>query len=725
MNLFHRRPVCVFGAFLLLSGYALLHLSFEIKLALLIASALLPVLLTIRRLRPILKRAILPLTALLLASLLLIVRLELPKRLVLSKSSDEEAVVEFRIRSVQNEAVGIYTADQVTLDGRSIPLVRLLVTEADGLKAGDRVHALGSLTDLNGDNGLYYRDKGCHAVFEVTELYFANPNPNTPAARLSALSDRFLDRIREVGGERNGGLLSALLLGETDRLTDREALCFRRLGISHILAVSGMHLVTLSVALTAVFRRLGLPRSAAILINVAFMLFYTLLTGAVPSILRAFVMALVMQLGFFLGRRSDTLSSLFFSGAVLFIADPFILFSISFWLSFAATLGIVVGFIAVRRLPLYGRIAERPKRLLVTPMITTLAATLFTMPISLLVFGQISLLAIPANLLLGLPFQVLLCAAALALILGPLPFVKPLLGFLCDALLWAVSSLSSLPLAVVDGGHPVIIFASVLLVASAVVLLLLPRISGRVARCIFAGAGALLLATLPIFALPRITETELSLTTDTRSGEFFIVGDGTRRAVIGCADGGYDGAASVTEALHRDAVTELSLYVPSHYGRKTLSEVRALCRTYLVRRIALPVPSDSYEQAYFSEIAAYLNKERIPYTVFSASVKYPISNFELAVSPRTANGGFSLVLLAGEERIAYFSGAASDGIHGEVLARADAATVILGSGGILKPQNIRIEASDAPERLILCSPLHRLYENRDCAVRCTGRYRIK
>ncbi len=725
MNLFHRRPVCVFGAALLICGYALIYLPYEAKLALLIASACLLPLPIIRCLRPLLGKAILPLTALLLAALALLLAVDLPTRRILEQSRDDGNVLEFRILTIQNSDVGIYTADNVTVDGSSLPLVKLLVTDAVGLAVGDRVRAVGSLSVIEGDSALYYRDEGCHAAFEVTELYFADPDPDDPGARLTDLSQRFIARIRETGGEGAGALLSALLLGETDYLTDRTALHFRRLGISHILAVSGMHLVTLSLALTALFRRMRFPRSAIAAINIGFMLFYTLLTGAPPSILRAFVMALVMQLAFFLGRKSDTLSSLFFSGIVLFFMNPFILFSISFSLSFASTFGIVVGFIAVRRLPLCERIADRPRTLLVTPIVSTLAATLFTMPITLLSFGQIPILSLPANLLFGLPFQVLLCISAVALILGPLPFVTAIVGFLSHALLRAVSALASLPFAVADAAHPAIISASLLLAVSATVLLLLPRVSGRTVRRTLLSTGALLLILLPIFAHPHSGARKLSLTTDTESGEFFVLETGIGRAVIGCSDGGYDGVSSVAAALHRDAVTELSLYVPSHYGRRSLSELRALCRSYLVRRVALPSPSDSGEEKYFSQILAYLHTEGIPYTVFSPTETQQIGNFKLAVSPRAASGSYLLMLFAGDDRIVYFSGSAADGVSGEAIAKTGAATAILGSSGITEAQRIRIEPSQSLDCLILCSPLHDPGETSESVVSCTGLYEIK
>ncbi len=710
MNLFHRRAICVFASIFLATAFVAVRLP---PLPKIIAAAVTVLALILSclpklRLRALFgKRLLFLAIAILLALLLPLLIVDLPTAQILSKRRSDGNLLEFRVAKELKD--GLYVADRVSDNGDSLPFVSLLAESAEALRVGERVRVTAKISPLTKDDVRYYGQNGCHAVASVTALHFSEQEAFSLRSRIASLSDSFLLRVRRAGGEA-GDLLAALLLGETDCLRDSTALHFRRLGISHILAVSGMHFVTLSMALAALLRRFCLPRPAVIAITLPLMLFYTVLTGAPPSVLRAFAMALVMQLSYFFGRRSDTLTSLFFSGMLLSLFNPFLLFSVSFLLSFCATLGIVVCFHAVRCSASFARLSPRLRDFLVAPLLSTVAATLFTLPITLTVFGQLSLLALPANLLLGLPFQLLLCLAVPALILGPIPAVTAAAEALASPLLSFVRWLSSFPMATVDASHPLIVISSALLIACLLFLLLMPRVSRRLAKALSFGGGTLLLLSLLITAPPRIDRSGIAVATKTDNGDFVILSTGVGRAVLSCSGDEHGNAEVLFEALSRDRVTELSLYVPAHYDSASLSELRSVCRRYHVRRVALSYPQGDRELSYCEEMISYLKSEDISFELIPIGHAVTVGSFSVSLSTRTAAQNeppaYAFVVMSPKGRVAYLSGSASVGLNAELARALRADTLILGSLGLTEEIPVFLPKDARPGRIVSCSPYH-------------------
>ena len=141
--------------------------------------------------------------------------------------------------------------------------------------------------------------------------------------------------------EKNGGFLSAVLLGDQSGLTEEQKEAFRRTASSHILAISGLH-VSMTVSFVAVMMQLfPIPQKFGriILFPLVFVLY--LLAGAGVSVFRACVMTLFAVSGLLLRRRTDSVTSLCFSAAILVVANPYATESFSFLLSYVTTFGVV------------------------------------------------------------------------------------------------------------------------------------------------------------------------------------------------------------------------------------------------------------------------------------------------------------------------------------------------------------------------------------------------
>lgn len=204
----------------------------------------------------------------------------------------------------------------------------------------------------------------------------------------------------------NGALAAALLLGDKSGLSDETLAAFSKIGITHIICVSGFHLSLWSMLILNILRKTGIPRGfaciGAMLGTVAFMF----ISGMTYSVQRSGIMTLLFLLGDLLMRKTDSLNSLGLSLTVIGIIDPFSMGSVSLRLSALATAGIILCSELVipkfrdglqRRVPklFFNAAANIGESLL-----HTLAATAFTLPVSIRLYGTFNFVSLLANLLL-------------------------------------------------------------------------------------------------------------------------------------------------------------------------------------------------------------------------------------------------------------------------------------------------------------------------------------
>ncbi|MBO4670696.1 MAG: ComEC/Rec2 family competence protein [Bacteroidales bacterium] len=149
-------------------------------------------------------------------------------------------------------------------------------------------------------------------------------------------------------GEHSGAIIKALLTGRRDALDAGTTAAFRRSGASHILALSGLHLGVIYLCLRRLLAPMGNYLPARILrsiVTVGLCGFYTLATGASPSIVRAFLFILIHEAGRYApGRRHAPISTLCTALTIQLLLRPDLISSAGFQLSYLAMLGITLLF---------------------------------------------------------------------------------------------------------------------------------------------------------------------------------------------------------------------------------------------------------------------------------------------------------------------------------------------------------------------------------------------
>lgn len=146
--------------------------------------------------------------------------------------------------------------------------------------------------------------------------------------------------LEQIAPPEAAGIFKAALLGDKTGMDEEILLLYRKNGVAHLLAISGLHLSLISMAIYGGLRKSGLGYGLAGLIGGTALFWYARMTGMAPSIQRAAVMAAAGYLAAYLGRTYDLLSALSFAALLLCWDNPYAMTQAGVQLSFAAVFGI-------------------------------------------------------------------------------------------------------------------------------------------------------------------------------------------------------------------------------------------------------------------------------------------------------------------------------------------------------------------------------------------------
>ena len=237
-------------------------------------------------------------------------------------------------------------------------------------------------------------------------------------------------------------MVEALTIGRREGLSRELRNKYATAGVSHVLALSGMHLGLLIGLLNLlIFRFFLYEQRRWIMLSVIPVLWiFTFVAGMPPSLVRASVMATFFQLGFALGRQKVLPNMLALAAIIMLTWNPLQLQNVGFQLSFLSMIGVAV--------------VARPQHWVKASIAITIACTLFTAPIVAYHFGQLPVYSLVTNLVVPLIVTLLMYASVVWLLLFWWPVAQALLGHCLDAIVslqnTVVEIISSWPLATIE-----------------------------------------------------------------------------------------------------------------------------------------------------------------------------------------------------------------------------------------------------------------------------------
>jgi len=337
--------------------------------------------------------------------------------------------------------------------------VLLTVPHYPEFKYGDEISFSGLLEkpeNFSTENGREFdyisylaKDRIFYQIFYPKVNLISEGNGNFIKEKLFYLKKSFLGKISQTIPEPEVSLLGGLLVGAKQSLGQELQDDFRRVGLIHIVVLSGYNVTIIADFIMGIFS--FFPRILGMSLGALSIIFFAIMVGGSATIVRASIMALLVILAKVTGRVSDMTRALFLAGFLMVLHNPqIVVFDPSFQLSFVATLGLI--FLSPQLNNFFKFIPE--KFYLRETVSATISTQIFVLPLLLYMMGELSILAVFVNLLvlMFIPLTMLFgfLAGALSFLFAwlSLPF-SYLTHFLLFYELKVVEFFSSLPFATI------------------------------------------------------------------------------------------------------------------------------------------------------------------------------------------------------------------------------------------------------------------------------------
>lgn len=304
----------------------------------------------------------------------------------------------------------------------------------------------------NFDQRQYYEKQNIYGMVFSEEILGVGGKTDWLSERLYRLKQCWKTKLTDAMGEKNGAILSAILLSEKREMDAETKELYQKNGIGHVLAISGLHISFIGLSVYHLFRKLGSPYIVAGAGASVLLFLYVLMIGFSVSVMRAAIMLLIRIGADVTGRVYDMATALFFAGVVTVLLQPLYLIDAGFLMSYGAILGILIVLPAMEKMfPCKSKIIKG--------MYASVAINIMLFPVLLYFYFEFPMYSVFLNMLV-IPMMSWVLGAGLlgSLFLGPVPPIGRLLVKGCKVLLelfeWMSRLTGRLPGARIVFGQP-------------------------------------------------------------------------------------------------------------------------------------------------------------------------------------------------------------------------------------------------------------------------------
>ncbi|MCL2082798.1 MAG: DNA internalization-related competence protein ComEC/Rec2 [Oscillospiraceae bacterium] len=422
-----------------------------------------------------------------------------------------------------------------------------------------------------------------------------NPDSRYWAVRLSR---KIKDRIHLLFQEDSATLLAGILTGDKSGLSSEVTENLFGSGMSHVAAVSGLHISGLAGFLTLI---LGPRRKYTVFLVLPIIFIYIAVTGFTPSAIRAGIMQGVFLGGVLLGREYSSFMALFLAFAILCCKNPYMLFEPALQLSFTATLGLLC-FASRWHKALMRRVCpsrethkflRKIHNFWTSALASSCAALVFSTPVAAYWFDGVSLVSPIANLcllwLIGIIFIFGVLSVAVSFVFFPAGyFLGQITGGACFLFREGIALFAKVPYSVIFTSQ-IFLIAWLIFVYGLFLVFLITRQWKQQVCAAICGLALCVVFTVLDDARFRLEITVL----DVGQGQCIVLRSVGKTAVIDC--GGVGGAASgsrLSRFLKSRNVSDTELLILTHYDRDHVEGVPSFLLNHNAGRILGPRRDD-------------------------------------------------------------------------------------------------------------------------------------
>ena len=305
-------------------------------------------------------------------------------------SENGYTIIELNTNKIYNDK----TTDENSMD------ITVVYDKITGIAHGMKIKAYGVLekgenSNFSGmfseSNYMYYTGIEYKVYANTLEIisYDITKDFNYYIVEFREIVNSKIDNILPI---REGGILKAMITGEKNYIDDYYSDIFQKAGISHILAVSGLHMSVVSGFIYVIFYKImKLRKRIASIITIPFIILFTFFCGCTPSIVRACIMTVIILFGNIIREESDLLNSVGIAALIILLVSPESLYSIGFQLSFLAITGVGAGIELSNKFDNINKIFK-------SVLFVSMGAYIMTVPLCIYYFYGVSVVGIILNI---------------------------------------------------------------------------------------------------------------------------------------------------------------------------------------------------------------------------------------------------------------------------------------------------------------------------------------
>ena len=294
--------------------------------------------------------------------------------------------------------------------------------ELSGVNAGDKINATVKFSDIDeSDSKSYLLSKGYSADGDsIRNITVISRDNKTLEQFFTEIRLDTCDRIRLISDKKTGDFLSALLTGERTVTPPSVKLSFARTGTTHILALSGAHLVILAYAISLLLKFFPINNKIRTVIIAVAVIFYVYFTGMSASVVRSGAMLLISSVIYLLWYKSDGPTTLAISVFLIICAQPHAIFDLALWLSAFATLGLLFLSSVFKKPENDAKLIKKIWHSMLTAVLASVFAISASTVISFFFFDSFSVLAVPTTIALSFLTEILIYITLIGMVFGNL-----------------------------------------------------------------------------------------------------------------------------------------------------------------------------------------------------------------------------------------------------------------------------------------------------------------
>ena len=535
-----------------------------------------------------------------------------------------------------SEHSGEYRVRIKEIDGRkvSIPSVAVCAFPSD-ISAGDELYAraviypagaeiLGFLRDA--DEGVYIHV----AIYDGAECARLSAGNRNLEMILSNMRKAAADYMDVSLGEDTSALARGFLLGDKGGISADILRDFRRAGVSHLLAVSGLHISVIMGAIELILRRLGVGRGARCISLSLIAVFFLAMTGFSMSASRSVVMLLGVYFCYLFVKESDSVTALFASVAFIMMIFPHSVRDVGLWLSFLATLGILTVYLPLtemlhrRRKAGFVHLCRHLLEKLFFAILLTFVCNVFICMVVWIVFGEISVISLISNIILSPLSSIFIIAAPIVLLICHVPFIGSLavsaLSLMGKGIAAICTFFSDIHGAVISFRYG---FAGIIIVLMSLSLAVMLVINlKRKWTVIIPPLAAVAAFAVCLAGYNAIHVGELGTVYYSEGqNEMIVLCEGYSGAVCDISSGGYSFVKNAPTLAAENMATELGEYVLTHYHERHIATLERILANTLLRKIYLPYPDTEADAEIMTEIKDIAREYRVEVDIYNYGEK--------------------------------------------------------------------------------------------------------